>query len=138
MASAGGTAERTVTGVDFVMLPVQDLDRARRFYGEVLGLEAAQTWGGGESERPMLGAEYETGTVTLALMDVGKIGREFRTGSGAIALHVDDVETRRAQLEAEGVRFMGETIDSGVCLQAIFEDTEGNALILHNRYAPSK
>ena len=32
--------------------------------------------------------------------------------------------------------FLGETIDSGVCHQAIFQDPDGNALILHHRYAP--
>ena len=31
---------------------------------------------------------------------------------------------------------MGDTIDSGVCHQAIFEDPDGNMLDLHNRYAP--
>jgi catechol 2,3-dioxygenase-like lactoylglutathione lyase family enzyme len=123
-----------VTGVDFVMVPVQDLDRARAFYGDVLGLEASAVWQGkGPSA---LGAEFETGTLTLALMDVAAIGSTFSTGAGAIALHVDDVAGARTALEEQGVEFVMDTIDSGVCHQAIFRDTEGNTLILHNRYAP--
>jgi predicted enzyme related to lactoylglutathione lyase len=53
-----------------------------------------------------------------------------------IALHVDDVATAREHLEAQGVTFSGDTIDSGVCHQAIFRDPAGNTLDLHHRYAP--
>jgi predicted lactoylglutathione lyase len=49
---------------------------------------------------------------------------------------VDDVEAARAELIDQGVEFLGETIDSGVCLQAHFKDPDGNVLILHRRYAP--
>ena len=122
-----------VTGVDFVLVPVQDLDRAREFYGEVLGLEKSKLWQ--PEGRPAMGAEFETGTVTIALFDVAAVGREFRSGSGAIALRVDDVAATRAELEAKGVEFHTQ-FDSGVCHQAIFSDSEGNSLILHHRYAP--
>ena len=39
-------------------------------------------------------------------------------------------------LEAQGVQFVTETFDSGVCHQAIFLDPAGNSLDLHHRYAP--
>jgi hypothetical protein len=55
-----------------------------------------------------------------------------------IALQVEDVDKARAQLEAAGIEFFGETIDSGVCHQAIFRDRDGNPLVLHHRYAPPK
>ena len=42
---------------------------------------------------------------------------------------------RRRKLEAAGVSF-ATTIDSGVCLIADFKDPDGNALMLHHRYAP--
>jgi hypothetical protein len=32
------------------------------------------------------------------------------------------------------VTFRGDTIDSGVCHQAIFEDPDGNVLDIHHRY----
>jgi len=65
-----------------------------------------------------------------------KIGREFEPSKGAIALHVEDVEVARSELESRGVELLGETMDSGVCYKAFFEDQDGNALILHHRYAP--
>jgi predicted enzyme related to lactoylglutathione lyase len=52
------------------------------------------------------------------------------------ALHVDDVEAARKELEDKGVEFMGETFDTGVCHMALFTDPDGNDLMLHNRYKP--
>jgi catechol 2,3-dioxygenase-like lactoylglutathione lyase family enzyme len=123
-----------VTGVDFVNVPTTDLDRARKFYGEVLGLEASSVYQRGDS--PPMGAEFETGTVTLALIDSAAIGREFRANSLPIALRVEDVEAARTALEAQGVSFGADTLDTGVCHMAFFEDPDGNALMLHRRYAP--
>jgi catechol 2,3-dioxygenase-like lactoylglutathione lyase family enzyme len=120
----------TVTGTDFITVPTQDFDRARAFYGTTLGLRFGKQWGS------MPGAEYETGNLTLAIMDPTAFGGEFRRSSTAIALRVDDVAATREQLEAEGVTFMGDTLDSGVCFQAFFADPDGNPLILHHRYAP--
>ena len=121
--------ESLVTGTDFVFLPITSFERAVQFYSGVLGLECSKRYDDG------LGGEFETGSLTIQVVDVAKIGREFEPSKGAIALHVDDVEAVRADLERKGVEFKGATIDSGVCLQAIFEDPDGNMLILHNRYA---
>jgi predicted enzyme related to lactoylglutathione lyase len=52
------------------------------------------------------------------------------------ALHVDDVAAARKQLEAKGVQFVGEILDTGVCQMAFFSDPDGNDLMLHRRYAP--
>jgi hypothetical protein len=96
----------------------------------VLGLECSKRY---DNE---LGGEFETGSLTLQLVDVAKIGRDLEPSTGAVALHVDDVHEARAELESRGVKFSGDTMDSGVCYQAFFEDQDGNALILHHRYAP--
>ena len=56
--------------------------------------------------------------------------------NGHIAFHVDDVAAARAELEAKGVEFMGDTLDTGVCHMALFPDPDGNDLMLHHRYAP--
>ena len=125
-----------VTGVDFVSVPTTDLQRAMNFYGEVLGLPRSSVW-----QRPghePVGAEFETGTVTLALMACEPLGIEFQPTKVPIALRVDDVAAARAELEARGVKFNGDIIDSGVCHQAIFEDPDGNSLDLHHRYAPRR
>ena len=130
MQHASNTATALVTGTDFVTQPVSDYDEAAKFYGETLGLEFSKRWGN------MPAGEFETGSLTIALMEPNAFGMEFRPSTSAIALHVEDVEAARAKLERKGVKFKGETLDSGVCLQAIFEDVDGNTLILHNRYAP--
>jgi catechol 2,3-dioxygenase-like lactoylglutathione lyase family enzyme len=127
-------AEPLVTGVDFVSVPARDLDAARAFYGEVLGLEAGPVWQRGDA--PAMGAEFETGTVTLALIDPAALGREFAPAPQAIALQVADVAAAREALEAKGVVFHGDGIDSGVCHMAFFSDPSGNPLMLHHRYAP--
>lgn len=120
----------SVSGVDFLTVLVKDYPAAQRFYTEVLGLEHTVDYG------KIPAGEYETGNLTLQLMDAASIGREFEPRTHPLALHVDDVEAARADLEAKGVSFVAETIDSGVCHMAIFEDPDGNVLMFHNRYAP--
>ena len=121
-----------VTGVDFLCVATSDLDRARDFYGSVLGLPLSKTWG---KENP-LGAEFETGNLTLALVDSKRLGIEFRPSNHPIALHVEDVQAARATLESRGISFSADNVDSGVCHMAYFTDPDGNALMLHHRYAP--
>ena len=119
-----------ITRTDFVFLPITSFEKADEFYAGVLGLECSKRYRNG------IGGEFETGSLTIQVVDMAKIGREFAPSRGAIALHVDDVEDARAELESRGVKFNGEILDSGVCYQAFFEDQDGNMLILHNRYAP--
>jgi len=118
----------SVERADFVSVPVQDMERAKRFYGETLGIpnpNPDDAW-----------PEFETGNVSLYLVDPTAIGAEFKPHNAHIALRVPDVGDARAKLEAAGVPFQGETLDTGVCHMAFFRDTEGNALMLHRRYAP--
>jgi catechol 2,3-dioxygenase-like lactoylglutathione lyase family enzyme len=122
--------QKLITRTDFVFLPITSFERAEAFYGELLGLECSKRYANA------LGGEFETGSLTIQVVDVAKIGREFEPSTGAIALHVEDVEAARKQLESRGVSFQGDTLDSGVCYQAYFQDPDGNALILHHRYAP--
>jgi predicted enzyme related to lactoylglutathione lyase len=121
-----------VTGVDFITVPTRDFDRAGEFYGTVLGLPCSARWG------KMPAAEFETGTLTIAVMQSDAFGLEFQPHTHPIALHVDDVHAARAELEAQGIAFGGDTIDSGVCHMAQFRDPDGNALMFHNRYAPRR
>ena len=116
--------------VDFVAVPTRDRDRAERFYAETLGLQknplSTETW-----------VEFETGNVTLALVEPEKFDMEFAPlPFGAIAIRVPDVEAARKALEDAGVEVKGETWDSGVCNGAAFTDPDGNGLLIHHRYAP--
>ena len=119
-----------ITGVDFITVPTRDFDTASEFYGTVLGLPCSVRWG------QMPAAEFETGTLTIAVMQSDAFGLEFKPHSHPIALHVDDVAAARAELEDQGVTFPADTIDSGVCHMAHFADPDGNALMFHSRYAP--
>ena len=119
-----------VTGVDFITVPTRDFDKASEFYGDVLGLERSKRWGN------MPAGEFETGTLTIAVMQSDAFGIEFQPHTHPIALHVEDVEAARVALEAQGVEFGADTMDSGVCHMAYFEDPDGNVLMLHHRYAP--
>jgi predicted enzyme related to lactoylglutathione lyase len=120
----------SVEHVDFLTVFVKDYPAAQSFYTDVLGLEQSVDYG------RIPAGEYETGNLTLQIMDAASIGREFEPRGHPLALHVDDVDASRAELESKGVSFLGETIDSGVCRMAHFADPDGNALMLHNRYAP--
>ncbi len=124
------TETSLVTGVDFICVPTRDYDAAAEFYGTVLGLPLGKRWG------QMPAGEFETGNLTIAVMQSDAFGLEFARHTHPIELRVDDVERARAELESRGVAFKGETIDSGVCHQAFFEDPDGNALAIHHRYAP--
>jgi catechol 2,3-dioxygenase-like lactoylglutathione lyase family enzyme len=119
-----------VRGTDFITVATKDYDAAAEFYGNVLGLPLSKRWG------KMPAGEFETGTLTIAVMQSDAFGIEFRANNHPIALRVDDVAAARAELEARGVTFNGDIIDSGVCHQAFFQDPDGNRLGLHHRYAP--
>ena len=123
------TPTSLVTGVDFVTIPAQDIEKSVHFYGTVLGLPPVKQWG------DMPAHEFQAGNLTLAVMDPTAFGQEFRPHGLPIALQVDDVDATRASLEAQGVQFVTDNIDSGVCHQAIFLDPAGNSLGLHHRYA---
>jgi catechol 2,3-dioxygenase-like lactoylglutathione lyase family enzyme len=120
-----------ITGTDFVTVATKNFDAAAEFYGTVLGLPLSKRWG------QMPAAEFETGNLTLAVMESEAFGVEFRANNHPIELRVDDVEAARTELESRGVAFKGDILDSGVCHQAFFEDPDGNALALHHRYAPN-
>jgi predicted enzyme related to lactoylglutathione lyase len=120
-----------VTGVDFVSVPTRDLEGAVAFYGTVLGLRRSMY----KPERNF--AEFETGTVTLSVVNPERMGiGDFKPNANHLALQVEDVPAARARLQERGVEFMGDIFDTGVCHMAFFADPDGNALMLHHRYAP--
>jgi catechol 2,3-dioxygenase-like lactoylglutathione lyase family enzyme len=118
-----------ITGTDFLTIATRDIDAAVAFYGGVLGLPEAKRWG------KLPGVEFETGNLTIALMQSDAFGIEFRATNHPLEFHVDDFDAAHAELESQGVEFKGDTIDSGVCKQAFFEDPDGNLLAIHHRYA---
>ena len=119
-----------ITATDFVTVPTQDFERAKAFYRDVLGLEEGPRWG------DMPAQEFETGNLTIAVMDPTAFGQEFRPSAGSIVMRVEDFDVAKAELEGKGVAFVTDKIDSGVCHQAYFRDPDGNILGIHHRYKP--
>ena len=113
--------------VDTVGVPSRDGKRSRQFYVETLGLRPDErSWN-----------EFWIGETCFAIWYPEQFGGEFEAQKNSIALlRVEDVEAARAELEAKGVEFQGETLDTGVCHMASFLDPDGNELTLHRRYAP--
>jgi predicted enzyme related to lactoylglutathione lyase len=123
-------SEPLVRGTDFVTVSAENFDAAVDFYENKLGLPLSARYG------QMPGVEFETGNLTIAVLQSEAFNMEPRTNNHPIALRVDDVHAARAELESKGVKFLGDTLDTGVCHMAPFEDSEGNTLLLHHRYAP--
>ena len=119
-----------ITGVDFAGVPTRNLEQAVGFYGDSLGLPRSVYY----PERNF--AEFETGTVTLGVFQAEAMGLPYHPTRNHLALHVDDVAAARVALQERGVAFEGDTLDTGVCHMAFFADPDGNALMLHHRYAP--
>ncbi|MDQ8046119.1 MAG: VOC family protein [Solirubrobacteraceae bacterium] len=116
-----------IEDLDFIGIPTQDPERSRAFYRDVLGL------------RPDDHAQWEqwAGSTCFGIWEPEKNGMPFVPQKGnPIPLRADDVAAMRAQLEAAGVQFFGDILDTSVCHMAFFEDPDGNQLMLHRRYAP--
>ncbi|MEA2266802.1 MAG: hypothetical protein QOE27_2385 [Solirubrobacteraceae bacterium] len=115
--------------LDFVAVPSRDSERTRSFYVDTLGL------------RPDDAARFEfwAGETCFGIWEPERLGMPFAPQKNAHpALHVEDVAAKRSELEAKGVVFAGETLDTGVCHMALFTDPDGNDLMLHHRYAPPR
>ena len=126
MTQAGIDVQR----VDYIRVPVKDIEQAKHFYGELLGLplspnSPADDW-----------VEYEAGNVTLAVMTPHTHEYAFSPlPPGTIALRVGDVAEAKSKLEAAGVQ-VNDMWDSGKCRGAGVHDPSGNPILLHRRYAP--
>src|SRR5437763_11237293 len=125
-----GRMTNAIGPVDFVGIPTRDLEAAVAFYGEKLGLRRSVYY----PERSF--AEFETDNLTLSVYNPEQMGMEHNRNPNPLALHVDDVADVRKALEGRGVEFHGDILDTGVCHMAFFADPDGNALMLHHRYAP--
>jgi catechol 2,3-dioxygenase-like lactoylglutathione lyase family enzyme len=119
-----------VERTDFISVPVTDVERATSFYRDTLGLEQI-------AEGPGF-PEFQLGeNVSVYLLNMEAVGSQWSAPHTAhVALRVPDVAETRRELEAKGVEFEGDVLDTGVCHMAFFNDPDGNALMLHRRYAP--
>ena len=116
-----------IEGLDFVAVPSRDSERSISFYTETLGLR--------RDERAHF--EFWVGETCFGIWEPERLGGEWAPQRNAhLALHVENVAAAKAELEAKGVEFLGDILDTGVCHMAFFRDPDGNDLMLHHRYAP--
>ena len=80
----------------------------------------------------LLGAVCVILVADLFVKDENRIVTYALTQAGA---RVVMLARTKSELESRGVEFRGDTIDSGVCYQAFFQDPDGNVLGIHHRYA---
>jgi predicted enzyme related to lactoylglutathione lyase len=119
-----------VQRTDFLSVTVTDKPRAVEFYGGTLGLSRDEL---ADDDWP----EFAGENVGMVLSTPEQTSTEFKPSAFTIALRVPDVAASMERLRGEGVEFgFDEVYDTGVCHMAFFKDPDGNAVMLHHRYAP--
>jgi len=106
--------------VAFIAHRVQDMERAKRFYGELLGLEKT--------------SEYQGKWCEFDTPEGKSIALDTFSPEGTppyLALETDDIEAEVARLRQAGVEIVMDVQDNKVCKMAIVKDSEGNGLMLH-------
>lgn len=114
--------------VAFTMYPVKDIDDARKFYEESLGLKPGST---GSPDGKNWWIEYDLpGGGCFAITN---LTGEAPSGSagGTVAFEVSDLDALIADLKAKDVTFKSEVIHGPACRMAVCLDPDGNSLLLH-------
>ena len=112
--------------VAFIGHHVQDIARAKKFYGELLGLEKT--------------AEYEGKWCEFDTPEGKTIALDTFSPDGTppyMALETDDIEAEVARLKQAGVDVLMDVRDNKVCKMAMIKDSEGNGVMLH-QIAPER
>ena len=112
--------------VAFIGHRVQDMARAKQFYGELLGLEKT--------------AEYESKWCEFDTPEGKSIALDTFSPEGTppyLALETDDIEAEVGRLKQAGVEIVMDVMDNKVCKMAVIKDSEGNGLMLH-QIAPER
>lgn len=122
----------------YATLPASDIERARAFYRDVLGLEELKS----DSEAPM--ALFRAANNTRIFLYLRGPTTSDHT---AISFRVKHIEKVVADLQKKGVRFEsydgnGITTDNGIATvgtdrAAWFKDTEGNILNVYEKVSSS-
>ena len=117
-----------VTDIAFTCYPVTNLQRARRLYEGVLGLNESRFFGHGDKGF----FEYDIGSNRLGIGN-GAPDWKPSPGGGSVASEVDDVAAAIARLRENGCPFRVEPLETPVCHMAIVSDPDGNSVMIHRR-----
>lgn len=133
-----------VKGVHHLGLPVNDMERAKRFYTEVLGMQCAKVdvdretgtlYKEAEGHYPLTARLFmENGAELVLFQRPRPVERgDFDDGTSHLSLELakEDFETAIADLKKAGVKFMYEEHVRESGRSAYFFDPEGNYLQIH-------
>lgn len=121
-----------ITEIAFIGYPVSNIDRARHFYEEVLGLTLGELHHEIEGSPGKHWIEYEVGGTTFAISNAWEPSAQ---SGPSVAFEVEDLEQSVSQLKAAGVNVVAERIESPVCCFALITDPDGNSITIHKRRA---
>ncbi len=112
--------------VAFTMYPVLDINQARKFYEETLGLKLSKVSAEGKW------IEYDLpGGGCFAITNLAEGVEPSSNSGGSIAFEVEDLDALLSQLKEKNVEVKMDIFSSPVCRMAVIVDSEGNALMLH-------
>jgi catechol 2,3-dioxygenase-like lactoylglutathione lyase family enzyme len=108
----------------FLTIFISDMDRAIRFYTEVLGCKLEARYGDDW-------AQLKSDGMTIGLHPASKENPAGVKGSMQLGVEVrDSIQQRVADMTAKGTKFNGPVRDDQQILFANFEDPDGNPLYL--------
>jgi predicted enzyme related to lactoylglutathione lyase len=113
-----------VLGVDTTTYLVKDVERAKKFYRDVIGLPL-------RTEIAKQGCEFvmpDNTAFSLWKMDDGS----WTAGNGVL-FSVAEFESAVEYYRKAGVKIMPHIEDTPVCKMAFAEDSEGNTFVIHYR-----
>ena len=114
-----------VKHIAFTMYPVKDMERARRFYEEVLGLQTTCVAARGKW------VEYHLNNGCFAITSMAEDMKPSANSGGSVAFEVDDVDVVIKKLRAKKIAVKIGPFSTPVCRMAVVLDPEGNALSIH-------
>lgn len=109
--------------IAFVGHPTRDMEKAKHFYGELLGLKL-------DSDYDHPWTEYATPDGKVIALD--GFSPDLSPDAGPyLALETDNIEAEVAHLKQAGVTIVKDVWDNGTCKMALIQDPSGNELMLH-------
>jgi predicted enzyme related to lactoylglutathione lyase len=115
----------------FVGYSVTDFAKARRFYGEILGLKETVCMGEGDDIGWM---EYDLAGQALALAKAFEHWRPSSDG-GQACLEVYDLDAAMDYLKQQHTSIVQDIQEYPHCRLALISDPDGNTLTLHQKKA---
>ena len=120
-----------VTGIAFALYHVTDVARARKFYGETLGLKTCMEM---EFAPGKWWVEYDVGPTAIAITNFESAGANTGKSPG-VALEVSNYDEALALIRAAGIEIAWGPNEFPVCHSFAVKDPDGNDLYIHQRKA---